>query len=317
MSKMKKTINLLYGVLFLVLVSCNQQGNIANDESPTRGNAKIACDESFKLLFDTEIYVFESQYKDAHIHVTYAPENELFKLFFSDSVTAIVTTRTLTKNEEEGLLKNNIVPKTTPIAYDALAFIINRENPDTTMVFSKVKKIFTGEYKSWKDINPTSTLGNLAVVFDNDHSANVRYINEKFELQQKFPPTCFSVNSNDEVINYVEKNKNAIGIISVNYISDPHDSLTISFLKRIKVLAISSETDDGSSGYYYRPYQAYIANVSYPFIRKVYIINRETFVGPASGFKQFVAGDIGQRIILKSGLVPSNMPIRLIQLSNK
>jgi phosphate transport system substrate-binding protein len=155
------------------------------------------------------------------------------------------------------------------------------------------------------------------MVFDNDKSANIRYINEKFELKQGFPSTCFAVNSNEEVINYVEKNENAIGLISVNYISDRHDSLTINFLNRINVLAISSETDDGSSGIYFRPYQAYIANVSYPFRRDVYIISRETFNGLGSGFKQFVAGEVGQRIILKSGLVPSNMPIRLIHLSTE
>jgi phosphate transport system substrate-binding protein len=314
---MKKMIKLYYLAFFLILISCNQQPGGVIDETPTRGNIKIACDESFKLLFDTEIFTFESLYKYAHIQVKYLPENDLFKLFFNDSVRAIVTTRTLTKSEEDGLLKYNIVPKTTVIAYDALAFIINLNNPDSTMVYSSIKKIFTGEYKSWKDMNPKSKLGDLAVVFDNEKSANVRYINEKFELKQRFPSTCFAVKSNEEVINYVEKNENAIGLISVNYISDKHDSLTKNFLSRIRVVAISSEIDDGSSGYFYRPYQAYIANVSYPFIRKVYIINRETFIGLASGFKQFVAGEVGQRIILKSGLVPSNMPIRLIQFSAK
>ncbi|PIV58606.1 MAG: phosphate ABC transporter substrate-binding protein, PhoT family [Bacteroidetes bacterium CG02_land_8_20_14_3_00_31_25] len=314
---MKKMIKLYYLAFFLLLLSCNQQSGGVIDETPTRGNVKIACDESFKLLFDTEIYTFESLYKDAKINVAYLPENDLFNLFFKDSVRAIVTTRKLTKNEEDGLIGNNIIPKTTIIAYDALAFIINPKNTDSTIIYSSIKKIFTGEYKTWKDINPKSKLGDLAMVFDNDKSANVRYINEIFELKQGFPSTCSAVKSNEEVINYVEKNENAIGLISVNYISDRNDSLTINFLSRIKVLAISSETDDGSSGYYFRPYQAYIANVSYPFRRDVYIISRETFIGLASGFKQFVAGDVGQRIILKSGMVPSNMPIRLIQISTE
>ncbi len=314
---MKTMIKLSYLIFILFLFSCNTEPGKITDETTTRGNIKIACDESFKLLFDTEIYTFESLYKYATINVEYLPENDLFDLFFKDSVRAIVTTRKLTKSEENGLMGSNIVPKTTVIAYDALAFIINPNNPDTTILYSSIKKIFTGEYKTWKDINPKSKLDKLSMVFDNDKSANVRYINEKFELNQGFPSTCFSVKSNEEVINYVEKNENAIGLISVNYISDRHDSLTINFLNRIKVLAISSETDDGTTGYYYRPYQAYIANVSYPFRRDVYIINRETFTGLGSGFNQFVAGEVGQRIILKSGLVPSIMPIRLIHLSTE
>lgn len=314
---MKTMIKLLYIAFLLILISCNQQPGKVIDETTTRGNIKIACDESFKLLFDTEIYTFENLYKYAKINCSYLPENDLFDLFFKDSIRAIVTTRKLTKSEENGLVGNNIIPKTTVIAYDALAFIINNNNPDSTILYSSVKKIFNGEYQTWKDINPKSKLDKIAMVFDNDKSANVRYINEKFELKQGFPSTCFAVKSNEEVINYVENNENAIGLLSVNYISDRHDSLTINFLSRIRVLAISSETDDGSTGYYFRPYQAYISNVSYPFIRDVYIISRETFSGLASGFNQFVAGEVGQRIILKSGLVPSNMPIRLVHISTE
>ncbi len=315
---MMKTLNKLsYLILVLFFISCGQQPGQVLDETPTRGNIKIACDESFKLLFDTEIFTFQSLYKYAKINPVYAPENDIFDLFFKDSIRTIVTTRELSKAEEDGLKGNNIIPKTTTIAYDALAFIINNSNTDTTILYSDIKKIFTGEIKTWKEINPKSPLGDIAMVFDNDKSGNVRYINEKFELKQGFPSTCFAVNSNEEVISYVEKNKNAIGLISVNYVSDRHDSLTINFLNRIKVMAVSSEIDDGSSGYYYRPYQAYIADLSYPFIRKVHIITRETFNGLGTGFKQFVAGEVGQRIILKSGLVPYTMPIRLIQLSTE
>ena len=46
------------------------------------------------------------------------------------------------------------------------------------------------------------------------------------------------------------------------------------------------------------------------------MINRETFAGLGSGFISFVAGEKGQRIILKSGIVPAAMPIRLIQIKN-
>ena len=173
---MKTMIRLSYFIFILFLFSCNTEPGKITDETTTRGNIKIACDESFKLLFDTEIYTFESLYKYATINVEYLPENDLFDLFFKDSVRAIVTTRKLSKSEEEGLMGSNIVPKTTVIAYDALAFIINHNNPDTTILYSSIKKIFTGEYKTWKDINPKSKLNELALVFDNDKSANVRYI---------------------------------------------------------------------------------------------------------------------------------------------
>ena len=45
--------------------------------------------------------------------------------------------------------------------------------------------------------------------------------------------------------------------------------------------------------------------------------SRESFTGLGSGFVSFVAGEKGQRIILKSGLIPATMPIRIIQVNNE
>jgi phosphate transport system substrate-binding protein len=71
--------------------------------------------------------------------------------------------------------------------------------------------------------------------------------------------------------------------------------------------------DDGS---YYRPDQGWIYDKSYPFVREVYMITRETFKGLGAGFIQWATAEQGQRIVLKSGLVPATMPIRLVQIKN-
>jgi len=118
------------------------------------------------------------------------------------------------------------------------------------------------------------------------------------------------------VITYVENHPEAIGLISVNWISDRDDSITHAFLKRVKVAAISSEVfSEGDD--FYTPHPAYIADKSYPFIREVYAISRETFTGLGRGFIQFVAGDQGQRIILKMGMLPATMPVRLVQIEKE
>ena len=72
---------------------------------------------------------------------------------------------------------------------------------------------------------------------------------------------------------------------------------------------------DGNDFYYTHP--AYIADKSYPFIREVYVINRETFNGLGSGFIQFLTYENGQRIVLRGGMVPATMPIRLMQVKKE
>jgi phosphate transport system substrate-binding protein len=90
-------------------------------------------------------------------------------------------------------------------------------------------------------------------------------------------------------------------------VSDRNDTISGSFLKEIQVLAIKDAKGDE-----YQPYQAYIAQNLYPYCRSVYVICSEPRTGLASGFTNFMAGDKGQRIILKSGLVPSTMPVRIV-----
>jgi phosphate transport system substrate-binding protein len=116
-------------------------------------------------------------------------------------------------------------------------------------------------------------------------------------------------------VDFVSRNPGSMGIISVNWISDKDDSLSMSFVKKINVLAVSQHLS--SDGSYYRPYQGSIYDKSYPFVREVYLVSRETFAGLGSGFIQWATSEPGQRIVLKSGLVPATMPIRLVQVKTE
>jgi len=297
------------------LSSCNQSVKTI-DETPTRGTIKIGVDDSYRLLFDTEILTFESTYHYAHIKPIYKPELDILDAFIKDSIRTMISCRELTKNEKDYLTSKQIVVRSTKIAHDAIAFISNKSNNDTVITYNQIKDIFTGKTDNWNLINKKHKDEKIKVVFDNDKSGNVRFVVEKLNLPNKFPKYCSAVNSNEEVVNYVQNHPNAIGILSVNWISDRRDSVSHSFLSKVNVLAVSNEIEPDGGGYYYRPYQGYIADRSYPFIRDVYVHCRETFSGLGSGFASFIAGDIGQRIILKSGMVPATMPIRLIQIKN-
>jgi phosphate transport system substrate-binding protein len=314
-----KIIKIKYPVVSLSLaivlvISCqSNKGPHTYNETPTRGNIRIAVDEAYQLLADSEITTFESLYKYAEINPTYASEDSILQLFLADSVRLMITSRKLTENEEAYLKEKLIVPRTTQIAWDGLAFIVNRANPDSFLQYNRLKDVFTGEISSWNQINPGSKLGKLKIVFDNQGSSNVRMVIQKFKLAGQLPDYCYSANTNAQVIDYVESHPESIGIISVNWVSDPDDSITHAFLRRVKVVGITSEFDSEGDEYY-KPHPAYIADKSYPFIREVYAISRETFAGLGRGFIQFVANDQGQRIVLKMGMVPATMPIRLVQI---
>lgn len=313
MNLFKSIIGLQLIGLVVIFCSCKMTPKKFTDETPTRGSIKIAVDESYQLLADAELSTFQSIYKDAKVTPLYLSGDSILKLFLEDSVRVIITSTKLTDNQVAYLRGKAIIPRTTKIAYDALAFIVNKSNPDSLIRYNTLRDIFTGKSSKWKQINPKSKLGDIKIVFDNPGSNNVKAIMDKFAIKSSLPSYCLAANKNSAVVSYIENNPEALGIISVNWISDPLDSISHSFLSKIKVVQISSEYNSEGSDFY-SPHPAYIANQMYPFIREVYTINRETFSGLGTGFTSFVAGDSGQRIILKMGMLPASMPVRLVEI---
>jgi phosphate transport system substrate-binding protein len=311
---MKSRILVLVVVTFALLlgIQCSNPKAPAITETPTRGDIRIMADASFQPLVDAEIFTFTSLYKYAHITPVYLPEKDLIAEFLKDSVKVIVSSWEPTEEQKKVLLDAQTILRSTTVAYDAIALVINKENMDSLFTYQNVNDIFTGKLTEWKAINAASKLGKMVAVFDNEKSANIRYFKEEFKLGNQLPSNFYSVNTNTEVIDYVSKNKNAIGLVSVNWICDKEDSVSRSFSDKIKIAAVSHRVLDAGS--YFQPVQGSIYDKSYPFTRKINLISRESFSGLGSGFISWVAAEQGQRIVLKSGLVPATMPIRLIQI---
>ncbi|MCX6256172.1 MAG: substrate-binding domain-containing protein [Bacteroidia bacterium] len=298
----------------LILASCTGGSKSGINEGPTRGNIKITADESFKPLIDAEVFTFVHLYTNAKVKPEYKPEYDVINDFMNDSVKVIVTSKKLSDYQIQYLRDTQIIARTTTYAYDALAVVTNKENKDTLIKYNTIKDIFLGKIRRWKEVNPKSKLGDIRVIFDNNKSGNIRYFKELFEIKDSLSGNFYAVNNNPEVIDFVSRNPDALGIISANWISDKDDSLSMSFINKINVVAVSQQyINDGS---YYRPQQGFIYDKSYPFVREIYLISRETFAGLGSGFINWACAEQGQRIVLKSGLVPATMPIRLVQVKH-
>jgi phosphate transport system substrate-binding protein len=258
--------------------------------------------------------VFQGIYKYAEITPIYKTETEALNELFNDSTDLVIVSRTLSAKEKKFFEGKKMFPKETKIAVDGLALIVNKNNKDTLLSFGMLKKILTGDITKWNEVNPKSKLGDLKVVFDNKNSSTVRFAIDSICKDKPLSQKLQALSYNADVVDYVSKNDNAIGIIGVSWVSNKQDSSALSFLDKIKVMGVSSEaiaSDDNS----YQPYQAYIAKKLYPLTRCIYVINAEGMSGLASGFAAFLASDRGQRIILRSGILPATQPIRIVEMN--
>ena len=234
--------------------------------------------------------------------------NDLFK----DSARMVIIPRKLTDAEQKMYSDKKIRVKMVKIAYDAVALIVNKSNPDSTLQLSKLSEILQGKLNNWKALGGKNS--KMKIVFDNSGSSTLEYLRKRFHINDSLPSDFFAVHSNEEVINYVEKTPEALGIIGVNWITGL-DSVPNSFNKRIKVMALSPpDTAKSAEEPYYLPFQAWISLGYYPLVREVYGITPEFYNGLGTGFINFMSEDKGQMLVRLSGLLPATMPIRFVHV---
>lgn len=286
-------------------------------DTPTSGDILIVVDESYQPLIQVQLDTFMKIYKYARIRAKYLPETEVFnELITNDSVRLAIVARPLDSAETSYFDGRKIIPRVTRAAIDAVALVMNKSNTDTTLKLSALDAIFCGRVRTWKQIHPGSVSDSIRVVFDKSGSSNTRYLQETFRVKHPLPSNWFAVQSNAEVIEYVSNNPGALGVVSVNWISDRDDSSVNAFLKKVTVVEIASADTSGANVEYYKPYQAYIALKQYPLTRDVLMISREGRNGLGTGFASFVAGDLGQRLVRLMGMLPATMPVRIVKINS-
>lgn len=304
-------------LLATAVYACDQPVNQKTGQpldTITTGTLKIMVDEGYKPIIETSIDVFDSVYRLAKIEPVYTAEAEAVQALIRDSVQVIIITRQLSAEELTYFEARGFKPIMTPIAHDAVAFVVNPANRDTVFTVAQLRDILTGKASKWSQINPGSGLGDIRVVFDNPLSGTVRYCKDSIAGGAALPPGASALKTNEEVINYVSKQKNAIGIISANWISDTDDKGVQRFLSAIQLVDVAKEA--GAEGY--GPYQAYLAQGWYPFKRTVYIINAQARRnGLGQGFASFLAGSDGQRIVMKDGLLPAQIQPRIVKVQRE
>lgn len=337
-----KKMNFIIAYILLItlfLNSCDRR--TIRTDTLTSGVAEIAVDECLAPIIEEEINVFEALNKDAAIIPTYASNYTVYDLLMKDSLRLIIGTRELSANEINVIKERNQRVRIQKIAIDGIALIVNKSNMDSLITIKNLKDVITGKIRTWKEIDPQSKLGNISVVFDSPNSSTVKYINDSIcsgeQMSDNVKAILPDVETTDirdnmpnrKVIEYVAANPNAMGIIGVNWISNPSDSTNLSFIDRIKVIAVSrAEQARPENSFRPFPYQLALEQAwrensklnperGYPLTRDIYMIITDASGGLTSGFVNFVAGDRGQRIILKAGLLPANRPWRLVNVTDK
>ena len=281
--------------------------------------AAFTSDESFYPILDEELEVYKALYAQGEIKPVYTDQEDAIRQLVENKVWLAFTARQLSPRELESLKARSFMPRVIPIAYDGLAVIVNNANPDTCISVKDFRRILSGEATNWKEIYPNSKLGAIDVVFDNPKSSTVTYCVDSILGGKPINSgNIGAVKKSAEVIDWVEKHENAIGIIGSNWLNDKHDTTNVTFKKNITVMKVS-RLDSATAYNSFKPYQYYLYNGNYPLIRTIYALLNEPRTGVPSGFAHFCRLPKGQMIFFRAGLLPiqANMNVRDVNVSKE
>ena len=316
---MNRNASKLIGLTLILglFLACGNKPKNGRTDTFSSGTASFTCDESFSPILDEQVQIFQNDYPLAEVKAIYTNELDAINRLLEGKVWLAITTRKFKDKEIQNLKDRKFVPRAIPIAYDGLAIIVNNSNPDTCITVKDFARILRGEAKNWSDVYPKSRLGEIDVVFDNPQSSTVHYcVDSILDGRPINSPNITAVQKSEEVINYVEKHANSIGIIGSNWLNDKRDTTNVTFNKNITVMKVS-KMDTATVANSWRPYQYYLYNGNYPLVRTIYALLNDPRRGLPWGFAQFCASPKGQLIFFHSGLLPvrGDMTIREVNVN--
>jgi len=287
-------------LIFAGFIACNNQPS-KDKQGILMGRATILVDETIAPVIEDQIDVFESSYTHAELTMVVGAENEIVNKLLKDSAQLAVLTRELTEKEIGFFKAKTINPKTVRFATDAIGLITHKNNVDSTISAEEIVQLMKGE--------PVE--GIKALVFDNANSSTLAYFRALAGVDKLPASGVYALKGNADILKYVNENPQSVGVLGINWILQPPADVA-PYVENIKLMGVKNLAGKPGDDGFYKPSQANLALNLYAFTRKLYCINVQGKEAVGMGFSAFLYGERGQRLILKSGLLPDSIPTREI-----
>ncbi len=304
-----KTLLLAGSLAVLSLVACKTRPQ----ETPTSGKLTLYVSDSHLSLVKKEADLFTSLYTGARIDLLSASTRECLVHLLNDSVRLVLTDRPLNDEERQIIKKAELNIDSIKVAQDALALLVNRVNSLESISMADFAAIVDQKITAWQQLPESRLTGPLQFVATGKNSGAYELLKNHFLKREKdFVPAVIA-GGQSQVVEYVAKNPQALGLASLAcFKEDTLKTLTEEPDGAVRTLAFAA-VDSTGAPVNYRLHQANVYMKKYPLHYPLYVyFNRKSLL--ATGFCAFIASAPGQKIILNSGLVPTTMPVRLVQL---
>jgi len=203
--------------------------------------------------------------------------------------------RKIKQEEIDEAKSNGVDPVEHIIARDAIAVIVNPENPVSQLTLQQISDIYSGKITNWQGVGgedrPIVRLSR-----ETNSGTHVYFLETVLRLGSKDDKTLFSTDtlllpSSEGIIAEVRQNPNAIGYDGLGYVPDD-----------LKMIAIAKE----AGGEYVLPSIPTVNDKSYPIARDLYMYTDGEPTGVVKEYLDWILSSEAQQIVADLGFVPVN-----------
>ena len=239
---------------------------------------------------------YQQEHPNVRISVTGGGSGTGIAALLNGTVDIANASRQISPDEMKQAQAKGLKPEEFVIARDAIAVIVNPQNPISRLTLQQVSDLYSGKINNWRqlggDDRPVVRLSR-----ETNSGTHVYFLETVIRLGSKTDKTLFSMDtlllpSSEGIIAELRDNPDAIGYDGLGYV--PTDG-------SIKVIAVAKDANSP----YMLPSIATVNNKTYPIARDLYMYTAGDPKGAAKEYLDWIrASPEAQDIVGKLGFVP-------------
>jgi phosphate transport system substrate-binding protein len=253
---------------------------ISNEGSDTLVNLALAWAEKYM-----------GEHPDVRISVTGGGSGTGIAALINGTIDIANASREMKSEEIAAAKKNGIDPIQFVVARDAIAVVVNPENPVNRLTLQQLSDIYTRKITNWREVGgddrPIVLLSR-----ESNSGTYVYFLENVIRLGQPsdlmFAPDTLLLPSSEGISNEVRQNPNTIGYDGLGYVT-----------KDQKVIAVGKD----ANGPFVLPSVDTVNNATYPISRGLYMYTAGQPAGAVKTYVDWIMGD-GQAVVPTLGFVP-------------
>jgi len=230
---------------------------------------------------------------EVRISVTGGGSGTGLTALISGTVDIANASRKIKDEEVKAAEANGITPVEHVIARDAIAVIVNPQNPISELSLEQISRIYRGEVNNWSELGgedrPIVRLSR-----ETNSGTHVYFLEQVIRLGKSDNKEIFSADtlllpSSEGIISEVTDNPNAIGYDGLGYVTST-----------VKMIAVAKAADQP----YVLPSVATVNDGSYPISRDLYMYSRTDAQQTVLDYLAWIVSADAQKIVTSLGFVP-------------